>query len=386
MDHNPFIVIGAGPAGLMAAQYLAIRGHKVHVYEQNKATARKFLVAGDGGFNLTHSEPIDHFVEKYDAQQIKEIVRSFDNQSTRDWLSTIGIPTYIGSSGKVFPERQVKPIHVLKAWLQYLQKLGVIFFYQYQFVDFDKDYVYLNHKDEQLRRPYQKLVLGLGGGSWAKTGSDASWVGILEDRGVQIRPLQSANSGYNTLDDWSALEGQVLKNIAVRYGEEVRLGEIVFTQYGIEGSPLYYMNRFTRKDVFPIDLYLDLKPNLTENTISGKLRVGGSVTHLLKEKLNLSKTAINLLKSTEKTIFMNPVALARLIKCFPIRVVGLRPIDEVISTAGGVSFDELDENLALHKYPNVHCVGEMLDWEAPTGGYLLQACFSTGAWVGRALS
>lgn len=385
MDKNPIIIIGAGPAGLMAAQVLATTGHDVHVYEQNKAAARKFLVAGDGGFNLTHSEPYDSFVGKYTTNQLRPIIQGFDNNSTREWLADIGIPTYIGSSGKVFPERQVKPIHVLQAWLKRLEELDVKIFYQHRFVDFDDKQVYLDVKGESVVVRYKKLVLGLGGGSWRKTGSDACWISLMQAKRIEVKELEAANSGYNTAESWPDLEGQVLKNISVRYNDSVRLGEIVFTKYGIEGSPLYYMNRFTREKEFPINLYLDLKPNISLETIISKLNRKGNIGALLKEGLNLSKTAVNLLRKVDKSVFTNRAALAAVIKNYPIAVVGLRPIDEVISTAGGVSFEELDENLALYKYPKVHCVGEMVDWEAPTGGYLLQACFSMGAWVGKAL-
>ncbi|MFD2555661.1 BaiN/RdsA family NAD(P)/FAD-dependent oxidoreductase [Sphingobacterium tabacisoli] len=386
MSRNPIVIIGAGPAGLMAAQQLAIQGYKVHVYEQNKAAARKFLVAGDGGFNLTHSEPIDAFVEKYNVAFVREIVRSFDNQATVTWLSKIGIPTYVGSSGKIFPERHIKPIQVLQAWLAYLKELEVSIFYQFQLVDFDVNNVYLRHKGEIVACRYEKLILGLGGASWKKTGSDASWASILEQKGINVTPLESANSGYNTQEDWSDIEGQALKNIQIRYKNYTKLGEIVFTSYGIEGSPLYYMNRFTRKDTFPFDLEIDLKPNMSVDSIVDRLSRVGSVVSLLKTQLKLSKTAIVLLKRLNKEVFIESRSLAMAIKRYPVHVTGLRPIEEVISTAGGVSFEELDENLALYKFPKVHCVGEMIDWEAPTGGYLLQGCFSTGAWVAKSIS
>lgn len=387
MNHvSRIIIIGAGPAGLMAAQHLATHGHEVHVYEQNKAAARKFLVAGDGGFNLTHSEPVDTFVERYDAPEIKDMVRVFDNEATVSWLSSIGIPTYAGSSGKVFPVRPIKPIQVLQAWLKKLQELGVSIFYQHRFVDFDADYVYVEHKGEVFPKKYDKLILGLGGGSWQKTGSDASWIPVFEEKGIEIAALASANSGYNTTEDWSDLEGQVLKNITISHQEQTKAGEIVFTSYGIEGSPLYYMNRFTRGQAFPLTLYIDLKTDLSEEEVAQRLSSAGNMTTLLKAKLKLSKTTMLMLRKLDKKTFTNPIALAQAIKNYPIQVTGLRPIDEVISTAGGISFEELDENLALHKFPNIYCVGEMLDWEAPTGGYLLQGCFSTGALVGRRLS
>ncbi|MDR2281895.1 MAG: NAD(P)/FAD-dependent oxidoreductase [Sphingobacterium sp.] len=385
MSGNPIVIIGSGPAGLMAAQELAIQGYKVHVYEQNKAAARKFLVAGDGGFNLTHSESVDAFVEKYDVAFVQDIVRSFDNKATVEWLSKIGIPTYVGSSGKIFPEKHIKPIQVLQAWLAYLKELGVSVFYQFQLVDFDEANVYLSHKNEIITCKYEKLILGLGGASWKKTGSDAFWVSIFEQKGIKVKALESANSGYNTQEDWNDIEGQALKNIGIRYKNYTRLGEIVFTNYGVEGSPLYYMNRFTRKETFPLNLEIDLKPNMSVDSITEKLSGVGSVVSLLKNKLKLSKTAIALLKRLDKDVFTEPGSLAMAIKQYPIHVTGLRPIEEVISTAGGVSFEELDKNLALYRFPNVHCVGEMIDWEAPTGGYLLQGCFSTGAWVAKAI-
>lgn len=382
----PIVIVGAGPAGLMAAQVLASRGYQVHVYERNKAAARKFLVAGDGGFNLTHSESITDFVDRYDTQYIKDIVCAFDNQSTVDWLADIGIATYVGSSGKVFPQKSIKPIQVLQAWLYRLTQLGVAIFYQHRLVDFDGEYACFEHKGEIVRKPYRKLVLGLGGGSWKKTGSDGAWVSLLQQKGIKVVSLQAANSGYNTADDYTDLEGQVLKNIQVSYGDVVKPGEMVFTTYGIEGSPLYYLNRFTRGAVFPIDLSIDLKPHLTERYINDKLSAAGNRSTLLKDRLKLSKTAIALLKRLDKATFMDPKALARAIKNYRMQVVGLRPIEEVISTAGGISFEDLTPDLALHKFPNIYCIGEMLDWEAPTGGYLLQACFSTGVWVGRSVS
>lgn len=386
MNGDPIIIIGAGPAGLMAAEQLAAKGYEVHVYEKNKAAARKFLVAGHGGFNLTHSEPTDSFIEKYDVEQIQNIVRSFDNSKTIQWLSSIGIPTYIGSSGKIFPEKHIKPIQVLQAWLDRLKQLGVVIHYEHCFLDFDASSVTLSHHKEIIHKKYRQLILALGGGSWQKTGSDASWIPILASKGLVIRLLQAANSGYNTTDDWSSLEGQVLKNIEVSFQHTKKLGEIVFTKYGIEGSPLYYMNRYTRAYNFPLYFQIDLKPNMTQAALLKQLQSGGSISTVLKNKLKLTVTAIALLKKLDKQTFTDSNALAQIIKNYPIQVCGLRPIDEVISTAGGVSFAVLQEDLAFHAFPQVYCIGEMLDWEAPTGGYLLQACFSTGVWVAESIS
>ena len=382
MREKQIVIIGAGPAGLMAAQTLAEKGFKVHVYEQNKAAARKFLVAGNGGFNLTHSEEIDNFIQKYDAPEIQNIVKNFDNQKVISWLSNIGITTYVGSSGKIFPTKNFKPIQVLKAWLERLEKLGVEIHYEHQFVDFDEHFVYFKNIDNDFKIKYSKLILAMGGGSWKKTGSDAKWIQILEEKGIQINPLESANSGYNTPEIFNQLQGQYLKNIQVSFLGNCKIGEVVFTKYGIEGSPVYFMNRFTRKFDFPLTIDIDLKPNLSEIEILEQLKSSEKISPILKKNLKLSTTAINLLKTLDKETYTNIAVLAKLIKSFPIKVLSFRPIDEVISTAGGISFSALTRNLELENFPNVYCIGEMIDWEAPTGGYLLQACFSTGFWVG----
>lgn len=382
----PIIIIGAGPAGLMAAQTLAERGHKVEIYEQNKAAGRKFLVAGHGGFNLTHSEALETFVQKYDAPQIRKIVSSFDNQKVVDWLSDLGISTYTGSSGKVFPTKNFKPIQVFRAWLDRLDQLGVIIHYEHTFVDFDEKTVTLKNKDSEIKIDYPKLILSMGGGSWKKTGSDAKWLEVLKSKNIDINPLQAANSGYNTDPKFHQLEGQYMKNIKVTFDGNEKTGEIVFTKYGIEGSPIYYLNRFMRPHPFPKTIYIDLKPKLTEVEIRELIMGKKNIAQVLKRQLKLSTTALNLLKILDKESYTHIGTLSKTIKHFPIEVLGFRPIDEVISTSGGVSFSALTDSLALRDYPNVYCAGEMTDWEAPTGGYLLQACFSSGHWIADEIS
>jgi uncharacterized flavoprotein (TIGR03862 family) len=378
MQTAPIVIIGAGPAGLMAAQRLAEAGKKVHIYEQNKASARKFLVAGHGGFNLTHSEAISDLIVKYDKIQIQHIVQSFDNEKTVSWLKSIGVETYVGSSGKIFPIKSIKPIQVLQAWLERLRELGVEIHYEHKFLEFENTKVILENNGIVVEKEFSKLILALGGGSWKKTGSDAKWIPILAEKEITIRPLASANSGYNTSADYAEIEGQVLKNIEVRFGETKKKGEIVFTNYGIEGSPIYYLNRFTRTYSFPLTIHIDLKPNQSEEAILALLITVNKISDILKNTIKLNKTALALLKKLDKETYIHPVLLAKAIKGYPIQVENFRPIDEVISTAGGVRFDEVNQALALKKYPNVYCIGEMLDWEAPTGGYLLQACFSMG--------
>ena len=385
MHENQIIIIGAGPAGLMAAQQLALKGFRVHVYEQNKAAARKFLVAGNGGFNLTHSEELASFVQKYEAEEIQEMVRNFDNQKVIQWLLDLGITTYVGSSGKIFPTKNFKPIQVLKAWLDELEKLGVTIHYDYVFIDFDDSNVYLKNNKEAIFVNYSKLILAMGGGSWKKTGSDAKWVETLKAKNIEITPLESANSGYNTNSDFHQLQGQYLKNIKVSFDRNEKIGEIVFTKYGIEGSPIYHMNRFTRKHDFPLVIDIDLKPNLSESEILEQLKGTAKISSVLKRNLKLSTTAINLLKTLDKESYLDIENLAKTIKRFPMEILSFRPIDEVISTSGGVAFSALNKKLELKNFPNVFCAGEMIDWEAPTGGYLLQACFSTGFWLANAI-
>jgi uncharacterized flavoprotein (TIGR03862 family) len=386
MQEDQIIIIGAGPAGLMAAQKLAEKGVKVHVYEQNKAAARKFLVAGNGGFNLTHNEELETFITKYDALEIQYVVQNFDNKKVISWLSDLGITSYVGSSGKIFPTKNFKPIHVLKAWLDRLEVLGVTIHYGFTFIDFNENVGYFKNNEEELSITYSKLILAMGGGSWKKTGSDAKWIDILKNKKIEIIPLQSANSGYNTDPKFHILQGQYLKNIKISFEDQDKVGEIVFTKYGIEGSPVYFMNRFTRKYNFPLNLEIDLKPNLSESDILKALDGIEKISSILKKKLKLSTTALHLLKTLDKEIYLDREKLAKLIKKFPIEVLSFRPIDEVISTSGGVAFSELNADLELKKFPNIYCAGEMIDWEAPTGGYLLQACFSTGVWVASSIS
>ncbi len=370
----------------MASQILAEKGFKVQIYEQNKASGRKFLVAGNGGFNLTHSEALESFIEKYDAPEIRNMVKNFDNKKVIDWLSDLGVTTYIGSSGKIFPTKNFKPIQVLKAWLDRLEQLGVTIHYEHTFLDFDENSVTLKNREKELKIEYSKLILAMGGGSWKKTGSDAKWIEILKSKNIEIVPLESANSGYNTDSKFHQLQGQYLKNIKVSFENNDKIGEVVFTKYGIEGSPIYYLNRFTRKHDFPLIINIDLKPNLSEEEIFEQLNGTEKISQVLKRKLKLSTTALNLLKTLDKESYTNIENLSKTIKKFPIEILNFRPIDEVISTSGGVSFSALNDKLELRNFPNVFCAGEMIDWEAPTGGYLLQACFSTGFFVANAIA
>lgn len=374
-------IVGAGPAGLMAAQQFASLGHAVIVYDHKLAAGRKFLVAGNGGFNLSHSEPINDFLDRYDTERIKEIVRGFDNQNTVTWLKSIGIPTYVGSSGKIFPKKGMKPIEVLQQWLRCLAKLNVEFKFGYYLVDFTQNALFFSTQDRQKEEvPYDRAVFALGGMSWSKTGSDGKWIQLFETKEIEVSLTGPSNSGIELVKAYPHLAGHPLKNIKLFNNSVDKVGEMVFTQYGIEGSAVYYLNRFIRQQAFPQTLYVDLKPSFDETRIKSFFD-GGKIVDVLKQKLKLDPTKLNLLKTLDKEVYVHPEKLAHAIKNFPLELKGFRPIEEVISTYGGIAWQELSPNLSLKKYPRIQCCGEMLDWDAPTGGYLLQGCFATGYYV-----
>lgn len=384
----PVIVIGAGPAGLMAAQTLAESGRKVVVYEQKNAAARKFLVAGHGGFNLTHTDPYNEMLLAYSPSNIIPFIKSYSNIDTIQWLNKIGIPTFTGSSGKLFPQKGIKPIAVLQAWLVYLDNLGVKFFYRHKMVDFDnKNVIIENINDGSMQKiPFSQLILGLGGNSWKQTGSDGNWLKLFREKNITVNAFEPANAGLNTQNDFKELEGQVLKNIVLKTNDISKKGELVFSFYGIEGSPVYYLNRALRNSTFPQTIFLDLKPSYTIEGLSLKLKKNlqySNLTDSLKNGLAIKGAALSLLKMLPKEHYNDLPILIQFIKNYPIEVIGFRPIEEAISSAGGVAWHSLNEHLQLTDIANVYCIGEMLDWEAPTGGYLLQACFASGHYVAQ---
>lgn len=376
-------IVGAGPAGLMAAQEYALQGYPVIVYDHKATAARKFLVAGNGGFNLSHAEPLDVFLDRYDSEQIKEIVQNFNNNDTVTWLESIGVPTFIGSSGKVFPVKGIKPIEVLQRWLQALGKLDIEFKFGYYLADFDTRKLTFLTSNKQIEVVYERAVFALGGRSWPKTGSDGKWVNLLQDKEITLTETGASNSGLELTKTYSNLAGQPLKNIRLFNEHKEKYGELVFTDYGIEGNAVYHLNRAVRSQPFPQLLYIDLKPSFDEARIISAF-TGEKVSSVLKRQLRLGSTKISLLKTLDKDVYTSPQKLAYAIKHFPLNVAGFRPVEEVISTYGGVSWAELNPNLSLKKYPTIQLCGEMLAWDAPTGGYLLQACFATGYYAARA--
>lgn len=374
-------VIGAGPAGLMAAERLAGRGFAVTVFDAMATPGRKFLMAGRGGLNLTHSEPLPQFIARYGdrAAQVAPWLDRFSPEDLRSWADGLGAETFIGSSGRIFP-KAMKASGLLRNWLKRLDQAGVTFELRHRWRGFDGDRLRFDGETRSVAA--RATVLALGGASWPKLGPDASWVPVLAARGVEIAPFQPANCGFDVA--WSEhfrarAAGQPLKNIALALdGIPVR-GEMVITRNGIEGGAVYAIGAKLR-DRLPAILRLDLKPQMEIDPLAARLaarRKGRSLSAWLTGELNLSPLAYSLLREIADPIPGDANALARLIKQVPLKIDRARPVAEAISSAGGISFDAVDERLMLRALPGIFIAGEMLDWEAPTGGYLLQACMSS---------
>jgi uncharacterized flavoprotein (TIGR03862 family) len=384
-------IIGAGPAGLMAAECLSGRGFKVAVFDGMATPGRKFLMAGRGGLNLTHSEPLPQFVARYGNRvaQVAPWLERFSPADLREWADGLGAETFVGSSGRVFPEA-MKASGLLRNWLRRLNEAGVGFYLRHRWIGFEGDRLRFENAVVSAR----STILALGGASWPKLGSDAAWTPVLRERAVEIRAMQPANCGFEIA--WSQhfqarAAGRPLKNIALSIGDTRVLGEMVITRHGIEGGAVYAIGAALR-DRLPAVLSLDLKPQMDVNALArrlGERRKGRSLSAWLTGELNLSPLAYSLLRETADPVPDEPSRLAALIKQVPLKIVRPRPIAEAISSAGGVAFEAVDERSMLRALPGVFVAGEMLDWEAPTGGYLLQACISSavvaadgvGAWL-----
>jgi uncharacterized flavoprotein (TIGR03862 family) len=379
------IIIGGGPAGLMAATQLLKSDCEILILDQKASVGRKFLVAGDGGFNLTHSETPSEFREKYDSEWIKKTIRQFSNKDWIKFLKQIGIETKVGSSGKIFPADEIKPIQVLNAWKEFLQP-KVEFGLNTRFLDFDKNQVEVERDGKTEKLDFDYLVLALGGKSWPVTGSDGAWVPAFEKKGIVLNEFQASNSGLVLYENWLVdLEGKILKNIQTTCGNQTCTGDLTITHYGVEGKPAYGINGALRKMEKPL-FKVDFKPQMTNEKVFEILKKAKNPSQGLKE-LKLSEVAIFWIKNfVSKERFLNPKELTKAIKEFPIGIKGFRPIDEVISCAGGVADTELTESGELNQFPNVFVAGEMIDWDAPTGGYLIQGCVSSGYVAGKAIS
>ncbi|MGL9618223.1 TIGR03862 family flavoprotein [Bradyrhizobium sp. U531] len=393
------VVIGAGPAGLMAAEVLAQGGARVTVYDAMPSAGRKLLMAGRGGLNLTHSEPLAQFMARYReaAPKLQAAIDAFSPDALRAWSEALGEPTFVGTSGRVFP-RAFKASPLLRAWLRRLDASGVRFAFRHRWTGWDSE------GRLQFRTPggvvpvvAAATVIALGGASWPRLGSDGSWVELLAAKGVAISKLRPANSGFTVA--WSNVfrdrfEGQPLKGVALTIGAHTVRGEAMITRGGIEGGAIYALSAELREAVLGLGqarLSIALRPDLDAAALTTRLsgvRGKQSLANFLRKAAQLSPVGIGLMQeaaiaSGRTLAAFSPAELAELINAIPVQLTGVAPIERAISTAGGITFDELDDRYMLRKLPGVFAAGEMLDWEAPTGGYLLQASFATGAAAGR---
>jgi|TARA_B110000967_G_scaffold167709_1_gene176377 uncharacterized flavoprotein (TIGR03862 family) len=386
-------IIGGGLSAFLLAAFLDPEKFTITIYEKNKTAGRKFLVAGKGGFNLTHSEPIEQLIKRYTADNFLEnSLHKFTNTDFRNWLAKIGIPTYIGSSKRVYPTAGIKPIEVLNAILKNLKEKGVRIEYNQTFSDWDDNKnPIINTKTIQT----DYTVFCLGGGSWKITGSDGTWLDTFSKKGIETKPFQASNCGYKI--DWKSdfiqkHEGTPLKNITISCDGIVQKGEAVITTFGLEGNAIYGLSPQIRKQLnlkSKATIFIDFKPSITLENILSKIKASNSknTTQILKKGLKLTNAQIDLLKiNLSKESYLNPKSLSENIKRFPLEIINTATIDEAISTIGGITLNEISENFELKKMFNQYCIGEMLDWDAPTGGYLLQACASMGVCLANHLN
>jgi len=392
-------IIGGGPAGLMAAEALSLAGLQVDVYDAMPSLGRKFLQAGVGGLNITHSEDFQLFCTRYGDRrsQLQAMLDRLPPSALRNWVHELGIDTFVGSSGRVFPT-QMKAAPLLRAWLHRLRSRGVRLHVRHRWLGWAANgALRLASPNGEILIDPQVTILALGGASWPQLGSDGAWLALLREKGVELAPLQSANCGFEVA--WSAhlrekFAGEPLKSVVLCFTDaaghiERRQGEMIISDHGVEGSLVYAFSQRLREQLNShgsATFYLDLVPGRDEKRVLSALnqtRGSKSISSHLKSRVGLNAIKIALLHEVlSKEQFTDATVMAATIKALPIRVHATRPIAEAISTAGGVRFQSLDRNLMLTALPGVFVAGEMLDWEAPTGGYLLTACFATGLWAG----
>lgn len=404
-QHIPSIaIIGAGPAGLMAAEVIASAGFSVSVYDAMPSVGRKFLLAGVGGMNITHAEPHSQLVQRYlqSSDYLKPYLDEFTASHLRDWIHELGVETFVGTSGRVFP-KEMKAAPLLRKWLQRLRQQGVEFFTRHQWQGWsEKGELLFAHSKadrqvETFSKSFDACVLALGGASWPHLGSNANWVKFLRDKTISVADFVPANSGFNA--DWSEkikmdFAGQPLSTVKLSCCDHQQIlhsvrSEAVITEFGIEGTGVYALSSWLRQQIETkgkAELIIDLLPDYSLEkikTLLSKDRKKDSMSNFLRKQLGLSPIKLALLRElTKKSVWSDVPALAQSIKHLSLICHSYRPIEEAISSAGGLSFSELDKDLMLKKLPGVFCAGEMLDWEAPTGGYLLTACFATGRAAG----
>lgn len=383
------IIVGGGPSGMMAAIELS-KHHDVHLYEKGKTLGRKFLVAGKGGFNLSNHLTGNDLISKYTPEKLLyPILNAFDSTNTRSWLQELGIETYIGSSGRIFPEKGIKPIDVLNALKNRILDLNGVIHYEHELIDFDSERVTLKHNNTTTTENYDACIFALGGASWSITGSKGDWLPMMAKNDITTLPFAPSNCGLEidfNQDEISKHIGTPIKNIRISISSTVVKGEAVITKYGLEGNAIYPISRFVREELkknTSVSISIDLKPFNTEDELLSKL----SETTQPKNYgylFKLNKAQISFIKTfTNKETYLHPESFVKAIKQLSIPVIGLRPLEEAISTVGGIKIEELNSNLSLKKIPNVYIAGEMFDWDTITGGFLLQGCFSTANYIAK---
>jgi uncharacterized flavoprotein (TIGR03862 family) len=399
LDSKNVAIIGAGPAGLMAAEVLAQGGASVTVYDAMASAGRKFLMAGRGGLNLTHSEPLPQFLARYReaSSMLSVAIEAFPPDALRAWSEALGQPTFVGSSGRVFPQ-SFKASPLLRAWLRRLDSMGVQLKLRHRWIGWDVNgYLLFQTPSGQIAVDARAAVLALGGASWPRLGSDGTWTETLGAKGITISPLRPANCGFTVA--WSDIfrdrfEGQPLKGVALSFGLQTVRGEAIITRTGIEGGAIYALSAELREAIEnsgQATLHIALRPDLEMSDLIARLSAPKgkqSLSNRLRKAAHLLPVGIGLLQeaaigSGASLSALSSENLAALINAVPITLNGTAGIARAISTAGGISFDELDADFMIRRLPGIFAAGEMLDWEAPTGGYLLQASFATGAAAGR---
>ncbi|MDF1582183.1 MAG: TIGR03862 family flavoprotein [Methyloprofundus sp.] len=392
-------IIGGGPAGLMAAEILSQAGIQVNLYDAMPSVGRKFLLAGKGGLNITHAEPFADFVRRYGKSQadIEPLLNNFSPQMLRDWVSALGITTFVGSSQRVFP-LEMKAAPLLRAWLHRLRTTGVKIHTRHRWLGWDTNQALrFKHLETEKTVTADTVILALGGGSWAKLGSDGRWLPLLAQHDIAIAPLQAANCGF--IVAWSDVfrqrfAAEPLKSVTLSFTDATgqlwqKNGELMLTESGVEGSLIYALSAPLRDALNAqgsVTIYLDLTPDKDLARISKELsrpRGAKSMSNHLRSTVGISGAKSGLLREhLSANEFSDLPKLAATLKAMPLQLIATRPLDEAISTAGGVCFSALNKQLMLKNIPGVFCAGEMLDWEAPTGGYLLSAAFASGRAAG----
>lgn len=399
-------VIGGGPAGLMAAEVMSGAGLRVHLFDAMPSVGRKFLLAGKGGMNLTHAEAQSTFVSRYGTQadRLRPLLDAFGPQAVRDWAAGLGITTFVGSSQRVFPT-DMKAAPLLRAWLHRLRHPAdggapVSFHMRHRWTGWDGAALVFETPQGRLHVQPRATVLALGGASWARLGSDGAWVPRLQGQGVDVAPLLPSNCGFDVAGGWSPFfverfAGQPFKSVAVRFTDSLgngfhRKGEFVATATGLEGSLIYAVSGLLRDQIArqgQAIVELDLLPDRNAEQVLAQVahpRGSRSLSSHLKSRLGLEGIKMAIVNELlGRDAMHDPVRLAAALKALPLTLVTARPIDEAISSAGGVRWDGLDEGLMVRSRPGLFCAGEMLDWEAPTGGYLLTACLASGVAAGE---